>query len=433
VPTFPSLPPTLAVYRLLTGLIAPLVPGLLRGRARRAKEDAARLPERFGDPGGALRPDGPLVWLHGASVGESQLALALAARLREVRPDLAFLFTSGTVTSARLVGARLGARDLHRFVPVDLPDATARFMAHWRPDLGVLLEGEMWPNLVLAARAAGVPLALANARMTTRSVEGWARVPDTARCLFGAFAAILPADGHTASALEQLTGRALPPAGNLKLAAPVPQPDPVALASLRNALAGRPVWLAASTHPGEEEIALAVQASLQMARPDTLLILAPRHPDRALEVEIACRKAGCPPVRRSTGTVPEARDPVWLWDTLGELNLALALAPVTLMGGSLVPGIGGHNPVEPVDLGSAVISGLGVHNFADLYLALEAAGGAVLCGEKEKLALQVAGLMGDAVARERQITAARAIVAEGAGSMDRAVQTLVGLLPEART
>ena len=427
-----SLPPALTAYRLATQVLAPLAPQLLVSRARGGKEDPARLAERLGTAS-ADRPAGLLVWLHGASVGESQLGLALAARLRAERPDIAFLHTSGTVTSAEVIARRLGPNDRHAYVPVDTPAAVAGFLDAWRPDLGICLEGELWPNLLQAAAARRIPLALANARMTARSLRGWGRTPAAARHILGLFAAILPADAGTRDGLMQLTGHELPPAGNLKLAATVPQPDPAQLAQLAPALSGRPVWLAASTHAGEEELVLAAHQSLMAGAPDALLILAPRHPDRAQEVEIAIRKAGFVPVRRSQDAVPQRGHGVWLWDTMGELGIAFALAPVTVMGGSLVEKVGGHNPVEPIAIGSAVISGMKVHNFADLYLDLEAAGGVVLVGaEPQGVALAVAGLLGQPDQRAAMLAHARAVVAEGAAAMDRAVAALVPLIPQVR-
>lgn len=427
-----SLPPALQAYRVAMSVLAPLAPAVLAFRARAGREDPGRLAERLGRPGpDDPRPGGPLVWIHGASVGESVLGLAVATRMRTVRPDLVFLHTSGTLTSAGVVAGRLGPRDLHRYAPVDTPAATAGFIDHWRPDLGILIEGELWPNLLEAARGAGVPLALANARMTARSLRGWGRLPRTARHLLAGFRVILPADRATRAGLAGLAGVTLPPAGNLKLSVPVAAPDPAVRASAAAALGQRPVWVAASTHPGEEERLLQVHAAVLAAAPDALLILAPRHPERAGDVEISCHQAGLLPVRRSSGAIPGPGTPVWLWDTMGELPLALALAPVTVMGGSLVPGIGGHNPVEPVSLGSAVISGTQVFNFADLYLQLDSAGGIRLCTDDHQLALAVATLLADPEPRTVMVDAARAVVAEGAGAMDRAVAELVALVGEA--
>lgn len=427
-----SLPPALTAYRLATQALAPLATPLLTWRTRNSKEVPGRLSERLGTAA-ADRPVGLMVWLHGASVGESQLGLALAARLRAVRPDLSFLHTSGTVTSAEVIARRLGPNDRHAFLPVDTPAAVGGFFDAWRPDVGICLEGELWPNLLQAAAARRIPLALANARMTARSLRGWGRTPASARYVLGLFATILPADAGTRDGLMQLTGNDLPPAGNLKLAASVPQPDPAQLTELAPALSGRPVWLAASTHAGEEELVLEAHQLLLAGAPDALLILAPRHPERAQDVEIAVRKEGFVPVRRSHDAVPQRSHAVWLWDTMGELGTAFALAPVTVMGGSLVEKVGGHNPVEPIAIGSAVISGMKVHNFADLYLDLEDAGGVVLVGaDPQALALQVAGLLGRPDQRTAMLDHARAVVAQGAAAMDRAVAALLPLIPQVR-
>jgi len=188
-----SLP--LAVYAAATGLLEPLAPALLRRRARAGKEDASRLSERLGRPTRS-RPQGPLVWLHGVSVGESLSLLPLIAALQARRPDLNLLVTSGTVTSAQVLAKRLPQGVIHQFAPVDAPGAAARFLDHWRPGAALFVESELWPNLVVAAARRGVKLALLSARMTQASVEGWARAPESARRLLGAFSLVLP-QGHT--------------------------------------------------------------------------------------------------------------------------------------------------------------------------------------------------------------------------------------------
>jgi 3-deoxy-D-manno-octulosonic-acid transferase len=425
------LPFGLRAYRALTGALAWAAPALLAARARRGKEEPARLDERLGRAPAPPRTGGPLAWLHAASVGESVLALALAGEMRAARPDLRFLFTSGTVTSARLVGERLSPGDVHRYVPVDTPGATRAFIDAWRPDLGVFIESEIWPNLLLAAHGAGVPLALVNARMNARSARGWSRRMASARALFNLFDIVLPADAFTAQALAALRDGPTGPPGNLKLAAAPAPVDAARLAEVKAATGDRPVWLAASTHAGEDGLMLEAHAALRMAAPDALLILAPRHPERGEDVAVDCRRAGFVPARRSRGEAPSPAEAVWLWDTLGELDLAAHAARVACVAGSFLPGGGGHNPVEPALAGAAVVSGPHVASFSDLYRDLADAGGAILLAEADAraLAMIVAGLLGDEAWRAAQCAAAREVVARGRASMARTLAALTPMLP----
>ena len=429
-----TLPFSLTLYRIATQLLARFLPGVLARRAAKGREDPTRLEERLGTAA-IVRSSGTLIWIHGASVGESIVGYALAQELRKAHPGLTFLFTSGTKTSADLMARKLTGPDLHRYVPVDTPAATKAFIAGWRPDLAVFVEGEIWPNLLLAAKQAGVPLALVNARMTARSVKGWRGRARTAEVLFSLFDVALPADIRTFEALSLFRNGPIGTIGNLKLAAPAPIVDAKEAKVLAGKLGNRPIWLAASTHEGEEAVLLAAHAALQLGAPDALLILAPRHPERVQQVEIECRKQGLVPVRRAMGQVPGPQTPVWLWDTLGELGLAMRLAPVTFVAGSLQPGIGGHNPVEPVQLGSTVVSASFVGNFLDLYQALEDQDGAVILDDhaSDRIALTLAGLLGDPERRAHLNEAAREVIAQGSHAMADTVAALVALLDHAKS
>ena len=363
-----SLPPALGWYRTATRLAAPLLPGLLSRRARKGKEDPARRPERLGHPG-RQRPDGVLVWMHGASVGESLVLASLVEALLARRPDLNILVTSGTTTSAGLLERRLPERAFHQYVPIDTPAAARRFADHWRPDLAVFAESELWPNLIVETARLGTPMALVNARMNARSIRSWRRRPDTARWLLGRFAWIGAADTRTRDGLEDITGYPVSLAGNLKLEASPPAPDAAELLRTRDALGNRPVWLAASTHPGEEAIVLDAHKRLLAKHAEALLILAPRHPERAEAIALDIADRGLTATRRSEDRLPDARCQVWLADTLGEMMLWYTLAPASLIAGSLVPDIGGHNPVEASRAGTAVIAGPHAASFDDLFEA----------------------------------------------------------------
>lgn len=263
--------PALKAYAGIAHVLGPVADIVLDRRAAAGKEDRTRLSERRGIAR-LPRPEGALVWLHAASVGESLVALSLAEALTAARNDLSVLITSGTVTSADLITRRAPERVMHQYVPVDHPTWAARFIAHWRPEAGVFLESELWPNLIAAAVKAGVPLVLANARMNDASIRSWGRFSGAFRALASAFDWIGAADARTAQGLERLTGKAPALTANLKLEAAQPDPDPDALAQVRAALGERPVFTAASTHAGEEAILARAHARILKTRPDALMI-----------------------------------------------------------------------------------------------------------------------------------------------------------------
>jgi 3-deoxy-D-manno-octulosonic-acid transferase len=409
-PTFP-----LALYGAATGLLEPLAEAVLRARAQRGKEDAARLPERLGHPG-APRPEGALVWLHGVSVGESLSLLPLVKALRNGRPGLSVLVTSGTVTSAELLARRLPQGVIHQFAPVDAPGAVQRFLDHWRPDAALFAESEIWPNLLLGARARGVRTALVSARMTQESARGWARLPQSARALLSAFDLILPQDAATAERLQAL-GATVGPRLNLKLVGEPLGRDAAELARMRTAAGARKVVLAASTHPGEEPIIAAA------CPPGSLLVIAPRHPERGPEL---ADRFGAP--RRAAGE-PPATGAVYVADTLGELGLWFALADVVVMGGSFVDGIGGHNPLEPARLGRPILTGPFVSNAADIYAELRLRVAALQAADEAALARHLAGLLENPQIARRMGEAALSYAASQSGALDAAMAALEPLLP----
>ena len=414
-------PLSLTLYAAGTRLLEPLAPTLLKRRAARGKEDPARLAERLGHAGVA-RPPGSLVWLHGASVGESLSLLPLIEALQTARPDAALLVTSGTRTSAELLAKRLPPEAIHQYAPVDAPAALARFLDHWRPDLLVLAESELWPNLLMAARARGVRTALVSARITEASARGWARAPTAARALLGGFDLMLPQDD--ASALRA-TGLGARDDGrlNLKLlGAPLPA-DPRRLAVLGGAAAGRPVLLAASTHPGEDEIVLRAFAGVSGA----LLVIVPRHPERG-ETIAALAGAERSVARQAAGEAFGTSE-VFVADVLGELGLWYRLAAGAFIGGSLVAGPGGHNPVEAAQLGCPIASGPLVGNWASVYAPLVGADACRMTPDAEALASALADFASGAPAVRQAAERAATLFAGEAGALRGAVQALTALVP----
>ncbi len=419
-----ALPTGLRLYRAATTVLSPLATPLLAWRARSGKEDAARLRERFAQSSVA-RPRGTLLWMHGASVGETRVLLQLHAALAARRSDLSFLFTSGTRTSAGLL-AQPPARALHQFAPIDSVGVARRFLAHWRPDLAVFAESDLWPNLIEEAANTGVKLALVNARMSARSLASWGRSPATAAHLLKRFDLILAADTRTADGLGALAGRAIEKPGNLKRAAAPLTYDHAALNAARTACGARPVWLAASTHPGEDEIVLDAHTRLRVRHPHALLIIAPRHPDRG--GAIAALAGNAP--RRSTGA-PIGDGPVYIADTIGEMALFYALAPVALVAGSLLPTLRGHNPVEPAQLDCAILTGPHVDSFDDIFADLVADGGATQVCDAAAIAAAVELLWTDPARRTHAVRVAAAILARGGDALEKTVTALEALLPQA--
>lgn len=413
--TFP-----LALYGVATRLLEPFAPSVLRGRAQRGKEDPARLNERLGRPT-AARPDGPLVWLHGVSVGETTSLLPLVTALRARRPDVQLLVTSGTVTAAALLSQRLPEGVIHQFAPVDAPGAVRRFLDHWRPSLAVFVESELWPNLVLAAKARGLRLALLSARMTEASAGRWARWPGSARALVTAFDLILPQDAATDARLRRL-GAAPGPHLNLKLVGQPLPADGRELDRLRAMTPRRKVVLAASTHPGEE--ALIAQA-FRTAAPDlgeAVLIVVPRHPDRGPQL---AEELGA--TRRSAGDAPTSA--IHVADTLGELGLFFALADIVVMGGSFLPGVGGHNPLEPARIGRPILTGPHAFNAAEIYAEMFAEAAAIEVADGVELARRLRGLLDNPAICRRLGEAALSFANRHGAALDQAMGLLEPLLP----
>ncbi len=424
-----GLPFGLHLYRLAMRVIGPLVPFILRRRLRAGKEDADRLRERLG-VASLARPDGPLVWVHGVSVGESLMLLGLIKALHAEAPRATILMTTGTVTSARLMARRLPPDVIHQYIPVDRQDAVARFFDHWRPDLGVIAESELWPNLILEAEARGAPLALVNARMTERSLARWKRRPGVIRRLLSAFSVIAAADTRTAEGLSALRGADVRRLGNLKHAGDPPAANAAALASFRETVGPRGrIWLAASTHPGEDEIALDAHAALRDATPDALLILAPRHPERGEAVAALSAERGFLTARRSTAEPLDQRAAVYVADTLGEMGLWLTVADAALIAGSFAPGVGGHTPLEAAQLQTPILVGPHVANFDDLYRELESVDALWRVSDAAELAQRLSDLTpADAEARAR---AAAAVADQGERVLDAYLDALRPLIPAA--
>ena len=360
----------LFLYRLLTTLMTPFLGVFFRRRVKVGKEADGRFNERIAkrlQP----RPDGRLVWLHAASVGESQLLLELVRRLApKVTQRTTFLFTCQTQTAANLVAnaitddpslKKLSA--IQQMAVFDSPGGARRFLDHWQPSLAIFAEGEIWPNLLLGLKTRNIQSALINARMTENSLKGWMRWPKTARAVFGSFDHLISADLQTKTGLEELSGLPVLNPGNLKSALPAPSVNDDELSVLRQAIGERRILLAASTHAGEE--ALALDAFMKLT-PNDFMIIAPRHPERGDEIDglLSCTRFGIS--RRSKGDPVTEDTQILLADTMGEMGLWYRLADAVYLGGGHAPGVGGHNPLEALRLNKPVITGPSLFNFKDL-------------------------------------------------------------------
>ena len=434
----PSAPPAqpglrLKAYRIAMRAAEPLAPTILSWRQRRGKEDASRLDERLGQPSTA-RPEGTLIWIHAASVGETNAILPLIDGLRLQRPDLRFLLTTGTTTSAAHAGSRLAPCDIHQYVPLDSPRFVTRFIDHWKPDLAVFTESEIWPNLILATAARGIPLALVNARMSPRSYKRWMKQRAVSRPLFNRFSVVLAQTEKLSRWFADLGARHSRPSGNLKVDAPPLPVDQTALAALQLALGGRPRVVVACTHQGEDEIAADAHQLLAATVPNICTIIAPRHPERGPAIATLLRARGMTVAVRSAGQLPDAATEIYIADTIGELGTLYRLTTIAFLGKSLGVGpgsYGGQNPIEAIRHGTAVLTGPNVGNFQEIYQALFKQGGAVSVTNAATLADAVQRLLNEPAALAALNAGGLSALERLSGALPATIEALLPLLPTA--
>lgn len=414
------LPAGLFLYRLLSKAAAPLAPVLLGRRAKRGKEHRQRLAERRGESRIA-RPDGPLVWLHGASVGELASVLPLIERIRA--RGIAILVTTGTVTSGGLAQQRLPPAVLHQFMPVDVPRFVGRFLDHWRPDLALFVESDLWPNMIIEASERSVPMVLVNGRLSEDSFRRWRRLPNSIAYLLQRLDLCLAGTAADASRYGELGAPQVVTTGNLKLDVPAPPADPATLAALHNAIGSRPVIAAASTHPGEESAIIEAHVRLRANFPGLLTLIAPRHPERGAGIAEIAAAAGLSAALRSRGELPKRNIEIYVADTVGELGLLYRVAPAVFMGGSLVRH-GGQNPIEAAKLRTAILHGPHVWNFAEIYAALDGAHGAEPVADPNRLVAHLAAWLSDPDACAHVADAGHMVVEKLGGALERTLTAL---------
>ena len=420
-------PSSIHVYRVVSFLATPLAGSILRMRLKSGKEDPKRVGERRGLTGVA-RPPGPLVWLHGASVGEAMSLLPFAERI--TRSGSAALVTTGTVTSAALLAQRLPAGAMHQYAPLDSPLFLRRFLIHWRPDAALVAESELWPNMIVELARARTPMAMINGRISERSFNRWRRVPRFIGWLLSRFDLCLARSVGDAGRLTALGAPRVLVAGDIKFDAPTLPADRRELAELSGLTSGRQIWIAASTHEGEELIAAEAHKRLREVFPDALTLIAPRHPERGETILRQLEERGLASALRSRGDPVGPGTAIYVCDTIGELGLFYRLAGVVFIGKSFAGG-GGQNPIEPARLACAILHGPQVGNFADAYSALDEAGGALALRRPEDLGETLIALFANAARLRAMARAAGETVDRRAGAVDRSMRALAPLLPAA--
>jgi len=422
------LPLALRLYQFASVAGSPVAPRVLARRLKRGKEHAERLPERRGEPS-LDRPPGPLIWVHGASVGEMLAAVPLIERLRA--QDFAVLVTSGTVTSAALAEQRLPDGAIHQFIPLDAPRFVERFLAHWKPGLALFVESDLWPNLILSCAKRRIPMIVINGRLSERSFGRWQRVRGVIGALLGRFDLCLAQSAADAKRYADLGAPRVSSTGNLKLDVPPPSVDEAVFRRMQEIVGGRPVIVAASTHPGEETAIITAHRRLRAKFPTLLTVIVPRHPVRGQSIADIAQVAGQTVVLRSRHAQPMPDIGIYVADTLGELGLFYRLAPIVFMGGSLAEH-GGQNPIEAIRLGAAVLHGPHVWNFAEIYGTLDEAGGADLVKDEEALIDRLGAWLADAAARKIVAEAAAKTVAQLGGGLQRTLAALDPYLMQLR-
>ncbi len=410
----------LSAYRMAGSVVYPFIGSYVAWRVGKGKEEGARRGERYGKSGVA-RPDGSLIWVHAASVGETLAVAPLIERLLSYGVKL--VLTTGTVTSAQLAKDRFNGKLIHQYVPLDLKPAVSRFLDHWRPDLAIVAESEIWPVTIQELARRQIPQILVNGRLSDRSFARWTKRQHLAEALFEHFAHVIAQSDQDGERYAELGARPVSVSGNLKADAQLPLVDENVLAKLQSQIAGRPTWLAASTHDGEEQVAADVQLVLRKHHPGLLTIVVPRHPERAETIAAMMAAKGLKVVRRSSGIPISAETDVFLGDSLGEMGLYLGLTGICFVGKSLTS-TGGHNPLEPAMAGVAVLSGPNVQNFREAYSKLVTAGAARLVPDDKSLAKAINHLLKNAPVRQAMMSAGIATVQEMSGTLDRTMKVL---------
>ncbi len=414
-----------SLYRGLTTISGPMLTHYLKKRLKRGKEHPTRFRERFGEAGCA-RPAGKLVWLHGASVGEAVSLLPLINAIRKAYPDYQVLLTTGTVTSANLIATRLPEGVVHQFVPVDRLSYVRKFLDHWQPDVAIWAESELWPNLLIETRKRGVKMALVNGRMSDGSLKTWRKLKGFIATLLRAFDLCLAQAEQDAQRFEELGAQNVTCPGNLKYASPDLPYEKVELQRLQSDIGRRPVWLAASTHAGEEERIADVHRQLKEVFPDLLTMIAPRHPERGNEIVARLQEQGFSIAQRSRHNLITPKCDIYVADTMGELGLFYRLCPIVFMGKSLLP-LGGQNPLEPARLNCALMCGPHMSNFVEMTERFTKAEAILVVADEKEMVSMLKRLFNDPAECENIAGRAKQVAYAQARVLDETMVTLAQL------
>jgi len=400
-------------YQKVTSLLKPLIMLYVSVRKRKGKEDVQRFNERLG-VAAMPRPKGRLVWLHGASVGETVSMLPLITKMREEYPRLNVLVTSGTVTSAKIMAGRLPKGVIHQYVPLDIKEYTDKFISHWKPDLALWFESDFWPNLIVSASEAKVPLILVNGRISDRSFAKWQKAKSFIAELQSKFALSLGQTKEDARRLKKLGARNALSVGNIKYAAGDLPYDAEKLADLQKQIIKRENFAAASTHNDEESRLADIFLSLKQKHPSLLLIIVPRHPKRGAQIIQNLKAKGLKVALRSKDEKIAKDTDIYIADTIGEMGIFYRLSDIVFMGGSLVPH-GGQNFLEPARLKSAIVVGSFMHNFTEMTRNAVKAKAIIQVKDDKMLAVSLEKLLKNKKLRQKYIAnGARFALNEGA-------------------
>ena len=405
----------LKLYQLLTSVAAPFIELYLHKRKKNGKEDAQRFEERFGNAA-FPRPEGSLIWVHAASVGESLSILPMIQKLLDKLENTHLLLTTGTTTSAKMIESRLPDRAFHQYVPIDTTPSVNRFLKHWKPDLAIWVESELWPNLVVQT-AKQCPLMLANGRMSDSSYRNWRKYRSLSQQVLSRFSLVLPQSKHDGERFENLGARNVKYLGNIKFDAPPLPSDSQKMGEIVNMIGQRPVWLAASTHEGEEKIVASVHKEIKENHPELLTIIAPRHPKRLDDIMETIKESDLNiAVRSRNDEITEDTD-IYIADTIGEMGILYRLVPIVFIGGTLVEH-GGQNPLEAARLNCVIIYGPYMDNFIEIRRELEERNAAISITNETSLKNAVEEVIFDHEKQEDLMQKSSDLVKEKSGVVD---------------
>jgi 3-deoxy-D-manno-octulosonic-acid transferase len=358
---------SLYVYLLLSDTLSGVANRKLKARLKAGKEDLSRINERRGQSPN-IRPEGEVIWFHAASVGESIALLGLIESIVEERPLTNILITTGTTASANLINTRLPKKTIHQYVPLDVGEFVRNFLDHWRPNLAVFTESELWPCLITTTHAREIPLILINARISKKSFSKWKWLKGLVSSILSKFDIILCQDENTAKFIRKLSKSKIDPkvVGSLKESAPPLPFSEEDRSVISNQIGSRPIWLAASTHEREELMMAEAHEYARRFSRRLLLIIAPRHPNRGKKICSDLRNLGWQVSLRSGGEKINNYTEIYIADTFGEMGLWYRISSISFLGGSMTE-VGGHNPFEPATLGSAILHGPHVWSAAEAY------------------------------------------------------------------